>query len=427
MSTDNRKYDLTKTQYDSWLERMKVFNLHPDKDASHIPKNQDSFRFELTSKDLLEKARVFHGIQNDQIESKENKKELLIFRDVLKYPKSPEQIRKLPVHKFHALAKGFLLGRYNLTPDQISAIQDKIGFGGRLPVSLHADADRVVTADNPLIINGDFSFSNFGKITIEKGGYILIQTFCTFVCEVLKLGTSLTQSEAAGNIFVIQGLSGNHGRNGVDGTPGRFGPEGIGYHCLSGGGWEMSGGTNGGDGGSGSSGSAGENGNSGDKSPDVTIIVKDLQANISISNCGGKGGDGGNGGSGGKGGKGGDGGAGGACSARSVSGGKTGNGGDGGNSGSGADGGSGGNGGNVIFNYLSSLPKFTPTIGADNQVSEGGKAGQTGHPGNGGTAKKKEGGTGGAPGKNGSASSNGNVGATGQIGKITTSKITGDV
>lgn len=141
-----------------------------------------------------------------------------------------------------------------------------------------------VTKMAPLVINSPKSRTEFGKVTLEDGGYIEIQIDCSMYFDeiVMKGGNDKTPS------IILNGMDGDPGKIGQDGEPGKPGAvaditigelsSDILIHVFGGG--------NGGHGGLGADGGKGGNG-----------------ADGAYGGDGGDGGDGGQGGSGGSGGK----------------------------------------------------------------------------------------------------------------------------
>jgi hypothetical protein len=52
-----------------------------------------------------------------------------------------------------------------------------------MEAAAYAVANVTVTPDNPLIISGNNAAANFGTVTIEPGGQIIVETDCTVTCQ----------------------------------------------------------------------------------------------------------------------------------------------------------------------------------------------------------------------------------------------------
>jgi hypothetical protein len=260
--------------------------------------------------------------------------------------------------------------------------------------------DRPVTADNPLIINAQNTGANFGTVTIQQGGYIMISVPCYFkAVRLIKTGSGPPPVGADVVITGTQGKLGTTGPTGPTPDPAQGGASG---ECDCCGGIAVKNGTAGSPGGPGGRGVDGGPGGPGGKGPSVVIDIDQLASNVTLLNIGGRGGDGGPGGPGGKGGDGGPGGSQKQCGAEFCDGGNGGPGGPGGNGGTGGAAGDGGPGG-------TSTVYFRTPNGSDVIVTNG--IADPGTPGCGGGV-----GVGGGGGKSGGRGAN--PGTTGNAGTI---------
>src|SRR5204863_8479433 len=112
-----------------------------------------------------------------------------------------------------------------------------------MPLSVYAAPNITVTAANPLIIQGTVVNADYGTVTLEPGGYIEIQTTCTFRCDTLVKSSSsprargpapagpanFTRSVPAGAadliIVVVDGVARNPGDLGSAGANGPCGAD----------------------------------------------------------------------------------------------------------------------------------------------------------------------------------------------------------
>lgn len=289
-----------------------------------------------------------------------------------------------------------------------------------LPFQVMSAPDITVTAQKPLVINTTQSVVNYGKVTIEAGGYIQIEVPCHFTAQLLeKTGGTVNPGNPDGQYdIVITGSAGQPGQAGSNGQAGANGGNGDGGHCDCCGGIAKNNGTDGSAGGNGSDGLDGQAARRGADAPSVVFAIDDLRSTLTMLNVGGAGGNGGNGGNGGTGGTGGAGGSDKQCGAEYCDGGNGGAGGSGGNAGNGGNSGDGGQGGTSVMFFKStngSTVLVTNGTAQPGAPGTGGSVGAGGAGGPGGGRGARDGGSG-QPGSK--AGKNGTYGIAGQPGSV---------
>lgn len=307
-----------------------------------------------------------------------------------------------------------VFGEKSLSSDAVEAADQRFPI---MPVAVMSGPDITVTAQNPLIINNNSTITNYGKVTLQDGGYIDISVDCHFTCQVMEKIQG-GNAQASHDITV-------HGKDGESpGTPATpptpdAPPQSPSAKCDCCGGTVARKAKQGAKGKPGEDGTGGTDGGHGRSGPTTLIEIGSLVGSITLLNRGGNGGNGGNGGTGGTGGTGGKGGNGTTCGAYHPSGADGGKGGDGGNGGASATGGNGGDGGQTRIQYTPGNPNSV-VIGR-NEPGLGGAKGAPGGAGNGGDGGKggSNGGVQGPPGLPGSPGSDlGRSGGDGRKGEL---------
>lgn len=77
----------------------------------------------------------------------------------------------------------------------------------------------VVTKMSPLVINDSHYVKEFGSVTLEKGGYILISSDCSFSIDELKKTKEVPESVD----IIVKGADGDAGKAGQNGEDGKAG------------------------------------------------------------------------------------------------------------------------------------------------------------------------------------------------------------
>jgi len=364
-----------------WRKRVEALGLNPDRDAN-------GFEVIVTTNSLEEYKRWFDIPQPPNVATS---------------TLTPARVAKSPPALLQRHITDYITGESAiLDAEVIEALDQRVGY---YFAHVSAQAKRIVTKEDPLLITSNTAIREFDEIEIRDGGYIKITVPCSFHCNVLTKTFSSKASSVAGQAdqmydVLVVGRSGAHAKDGNSPQPpaeARAG-DGAKCDCPNGGfiGHPASNGSPGIDGGKG--GDATAPGEDGEDAPIVFFTVaKDLPKSISFLMQGGNGGTGGDGGNGAKGGKGGAGGAGIKCGVHFAQGALGGRGGKGGNGGNGSKGGDGGDGGKLtILVPDHQKGNVIVTVGA----APGGAKGNRGIRGKGGDGGNA-GPNGGQPGENG--------------------------
>lgn len=249
-----------------------------------------------------------------------------------------------------------------------------------------------ITKECPLIVYDNSDTMEYDTVFLDQGGYIELRAGSRFTIDklvresLLNLDASIIRNSSKDKDCLTKTVDWQYDII-VTSTPGKKGSNGA----DGGNGGEGAGGGYGGDGANGNPG-----GDDGIVRPNFTLVINDLQADISVLNIGGLAGDGGNGGNGGDGGDG----------DSNTSGGRGGDGGDGGN------GGNGGKGCNLTIEWNSSTNN---KLSYQDEPAPGGKGGKGGLPGRNGKGYTAD--------NQPKKGNDGNIGMPGAVGKTTEKKI----
>lgn len=224
-----------------------------------------------------------------------------------------------------------------------------------LPLRVVSSGDIVLDHKTHLRVPGALHLKG-RRIIIKEGARLDVSGKLFIEAEVYSgYGNIITNVETHARILRLPG------RNGVPGTPGRKGADGINSNCES----ECI---------PGKSGTNGTNGGFGSDGGEINLKVDRLDSSDIFITTGGNGGDGGNGGAGGRGGHQ-------SCCLLNCR-----NGCSGGTGGDGGNGGDGGQGGNITIEYCTKSSRDPLLDSSGGRGGQAGIAGVGGEPSNGGCA-----------------------------------------